>query len=207
MHFLDQKIKFPDVSEASAEGLLAMGGDLSAERLLHAYSHGIFPWYDNSTPILWWSPDPRFVLFPKDLKVSKKTQKLIDKNIFKVTENKDFEAVITQCAKIKRPNQEGTWINEDMINAYINLHYLGYAKSIEVWQNNTLVGGLYGVDMGNAVFSGESMFSKVSNASKVGFISFVRQKRYKLIDCQIHTTYLENLGAVNLSRAEFLKLL
>ncbi|MTE26286.1 leucyl/phenylalanyl-tRNA--protein transferase [Winogradskyella ouciana] len=207
MHFLTQKIKFPDVSKASADGLLAIGGDLSTERLIHAYSHGIFPWFEAEEPLLWWSPDPRFVLFPKDLRVSKSTRQVFKKNLFSVTVNKDFNAVIAQCSNTKRKGQLGTWITKDMIEAYKKLHQLGYAKSVEVWQNDELVGGLYGVDLGNDVFCGESMFAKVSNASKVGFITFVQNSDYKLIDCQLHTKHLESLGGKHISRQEFLKYL
>lgn len=207
MHFLTQKIEFPDVSEASAEGLLAIGGDLSPERLLYAYLNGIFPWFEDTEPILWWSPDPRFVLFPKDLKVSKSTKQILKKGLFKVTENKAFKDVIENCAKAKREGQKGTWITDSMIEAYLKLHQLGYAKSVEVWQNDELVGGLYGIAIENKVFCGESMFAKVSNASKVGFITFVQNSDYKLIDCQLHTKHLESLGAQNISRSEFLKFL
>ncbi|WP_299524844.1 leucyl/phenylalanyl-tRNA--protein transferase [Winogradskyella sp.] len=207
MYFLTQKIEFPDVSEATSEGLLAVGGDLSTERLIHAYTNGIFPWFEDEEPLLWWSPDPRFVLFPKELKVSKSMSQLFKKNLFKVTFNKDFESVIEQCAMTKREGQEGTWITEDMKKAYIKLHGLGYAKSAEVWQDGELVGGLYGVDLGNKVFCGESMFAKVSNASKVGFVHFVQNSNYSLIDCQIYTKHLESLGAKHISRQEFLKYL
>lgn len=205
MHFLTEKIVFPDVSEATSEGLLAVGGDLSSERLIHAYSNGIFPWFEAEDSLLWWSPDPRFVLFPNDLKISKSMKQILRKNTFKVTVNKDFKAVIVECALAKREGQDGTWITDEMVKAYIKLHKLGYAKSIEVWQNNVLVGGLYGVDLGNKVFCGESMFAKVSNASKVGFITFVQNSNYNLIDCQIHTKHLESLGAKHISRTEFLK--
>lgn len=207
MHFLTQKIEFPDVSEASFEGLLAIGGDLSPQRLLHAYSKGIFPWFQDEEPILWWSPNPRFVLFPEDLKVSKSMKQILKKGTFDVTENKAFEDVIQNCAEAKRHNQDGTWISDAMITAYLKLHELGYAKSIEVWQNHTLVGGLYGITINEQLFCGESMFAKVSNASKVGFITFIQNSNYKLIDCQLHTNHLESLGAQNISRTEFLKYL
>ena len=207
MYFLTDKIAFPDVSEASFEGLLAIGGDLSSERLIHAYSNGIFPWFEDDEPLLWWSPDPRFVLFPKDLKVSKSMKQILRKSDFKVTVNKDFKSVIEQCAKAKRDGQDGTWITSQMEEAYIKLYQLGYAKSVEVWQDNELVGGLYGVDLGNKVFWGESMFTKVSNASKVGFVNFVQNSNYHLIDCQIHTKHLESLGAKHIPRSEFLKYL
>jgi leucyl/phenylalanyl-tRNA--protein transferase len=207
MYFLTDKIVFPDVSEASSEGLLAIGGDLSPERLIHAYSNGIFPWFENEEPILWWSPDPRFVLFPEDLKVSKSMKQILKRNSFEVTVNKAFKSVIEACAEAKRDGQNGTWITEQMIKAYDKLHQLGYAKSVEVWKNNRLVGGLYGIDLGNRVFSGESMFTKVSNASKVGFIVFVQNSNYNVIDCQIHTKHLESLGARHISRKDYLKFL
>jgi leucyl/phenylalanyl-tRNA--protein transferase len=207
IHYLAQKIEFPDVSEATLDGLLAVGGDLSSERLLLAYSSGIFPWFDADEPLMWWSPDPRFVLFPKELKVSKSMKQVLKKGDFKVTENKAFRAVIENCAKARREGQDGTWITTDMIDAYINLHNLGYARSIEVWENDDLVGGLYGIDLKNKVFCGESMFAKVSNASKVGFITFVQNSDYKLIDCQLHTKHLESLGGQYISRLDFLKFL
>jgi leucyl/phenylalanyl-tRNA--protein transferase len=207
MHFLTEKIKFPDVSEASIDGLLAIGGDLSSERLLQAYSSGIFPWFEDNEPIMWWSPNPRFVLFPGDLKVSKSMQHVLKKAQFKVTENKAFRAVVENCAITKREGQRGTWITDDMIEAYMKLHKLGYAKSIEVWQDDDLVGGLYGIDLKNKVFCGESMFAKVSNASKVGFITYVQNSDYKLIDCQLHTKHLESLGGKQMSRSDFLKFL
>lgn len=207
MFFLNDKIEFPDVSEASAEGLVAVGGDLSSERILHAYKNGIFPWYVDGQPILWWSPDPRFVIMPKDLKVSKSMKQLFKKKAFKVTINKNFEAVIKNCAAAKRNDQDGTWITDDMTQAYTKLHELGYAKSIEVWQDQELVGGLYGIDMGNKIFCGESMFAKVSNASKYGFIDFVQKSDYRLIDCQLHTNHLESLGGIHIPRIEFLSYL
>lgn len=207
MHFLTHKIEFPDVSNASLDGLLAIGGDLSTERLIHAYKNGIFPWFDEEEPILWWSPDPRFVLFPNDLKVSKSMKQILKKQLFTVTENKAFRDVIENCAKAKRNNQQGTWITNEMIEAYVKLYNQGYAKSIEVWRNNELVGGLYGIAIKNNVFCGESMFSKESNASKVGFITFIQNSKYQLIDCQIHTKHLESLGAKHISRLEFLSYL
>lgn len=207
MHFLSSKIEFPDVSEASADGLLAIGGDLSSERLIYAYSKGIFPWFDDEEPILWWSPDPRFVLFPNDLKISKSMAQIVKKQRFKITYNKAFDKVIKACSVKKRPGQKGTWINENMIEAYINLHQLGHAKSVEVWEGDQLVGGLYGIEVNENVFCGESMFANVSNASKAGFIALVKDSNYKLIDCQLHTNHLESLGAKYISRAEFLKYL
>ncbi len=207
MEFLNNNHVFPEVDKATEDGLLAVGGDLSANRLLTAYQKGIFPWFEDDNTIMWWSPDPRFVLFPKDLKVSKSMKQILRNTDFVVTVNKDFNAVITSCAAAKRPGQDDTWITKGMIDAYTKLHQLGYAKSIEVWLNNTLVGGLYGVDLGNGVFCGESMFAKVSNASKVGFISFIQNTNYKLIDCQVYTNHLESLGAMDISRAQFLKYL
>ena len=204
MHFLGKNIAFPDVSLANAEGLLAIGGDLSLERLILAYQRGIFPWYEDGEPILWWSPDPRFVLFPNHLKVSKSMRKILKASTFNVTMNQDFEGVIRNCAQSKRQGQAGTWITETMIEAYCNLHKRNFAKSVEVWQDDKLVGGFYGVDLNNGVFCGESMFSAVSNSSKLAFISFVQSTNYKLIDCQLHTDHLESLGAVEIPRDKFL---
>lgn len=207
MQFLDDSIWFPDPEEATDDGLLAVGGDLSVERLKLAYRSGIFPWFENETPLLWWCPDPRFVLFPEDLKVSKSMKKVLQKKTFKVTSNQAFDAVITHCAIADRHDQNGTWITQDMHRAYNKLHELGYAISVEVWQEDILVGGLYGIDMGNGIFSGESMFTKVSNASKAGFITFVQNSDYKLIDCQVYTKHLESLGAKSISREQFLSYL
>ncbi|MEP3838202.1 MAG: leucyl/phenylalanyl-tRNA--protein transferase [Algibacter sp.] len=207
MQYLTEKIWFPDVNNTSLEGIIAVGGDLSTERLLLAYKSGIFPWFDESNPILWWSPDPRFVLYPEKLKVSKSMRQVLRQSDFKVTINQDFRAVITQCALVKRNGQEGTWVTNDTIEAYVKLHELGLAKSVEVWQNNELVGGLYGVDLNNGVFCGESMFAKVSNASKVGFILFIQSTNYKLIDCQVYTNHLESLGAEEVSRDTFIEFL
>jgi len=207
MKFLNSNKEFPEVSQATEDGLLAVGGDLSSERLLSAYQSGIFPWFEDDNAIMWWSPDPRFVLFPEDLKVSKSMKQVLRNTNFEVTVNKDFEAVINACAKINRPGQGDTWITKGMLEAYIKLHDLGFAKSIEVWQNKELVGGFYGIDLNNGMFCGESMFAKVSNASKVGFISFIQNTKYKIIDCQIYTNHLESLGAIDIPRAEFLKYL
>ena len=171
MHLLSEKLEFPDISKISKEGLVAFGGDLSVERLILAYSKGIFPWFEACDPILWWSPDPRFVLYPNELKVSKSLNKTLRNGEFEVTYDLNFWEVVTACSKIKRKGQKGTWITSEMIQAYCDLFELGFAKSIEVWRNNELVGGFYGVDLNNGVFCGESMFSKVSNASKVGFVS------------------------------------
>ena len=203
----DNNFGFPDLHNSTYLDVIAVGGSLSVERLLYAYQHGIFPWYEDGQTIMWWSPDPRFVLFPSELKVSKSMKQLFKKQPFKVTYNTSFKAVITQCATIKRKDQEGTWITHDMIAAYCKLHELGHAKSVEVWLNDTLVGGLYGIQLKNKMFCGESMFSKVSNASKYGFISFINDHDFKLIDCQVHTNHLENLGAKNISRDAFLSYL
>lgn len=207
MKVLTEKIEFPNVNETTPDGLLAIGGDLKPERLLLAYKTGIFPWFEEDQPILWWSPDPRFVLFPQKLKVSKSMKQVIRNSDFVVTVNKDFSQVIHECSIAKREGQAGTWITQSMINAYIELYELGYAKSVEVWQDDILVGGLYGVDLGNGIFCGESMFSKVSNASKVAFITFIQNTNYKLIDCQVYTNHLESLGAEDISRNEFLNII
>lgn len=203
MKILSEDIWFPDASEATPDGLLAIGGDLSAPRLLHAYKHGIFPWFSAGEPILWWAPNPRFVLFPKKLRVSKSMKQVLRNNDYTVTINKDFRGVILACSKLKRAGQFDTWITNEMIEAYVNLYELGYAKSVEVWKNEQLVAGLYGVDLKNGVFCGESMFTKESNASKVGFITFVQNTNYKLIDCQVYTNHLERLGAEDISRENF----
>lgn len=207
MHYLTKDIWFPDVSEATEDGLLAVGGDLSVERLLFAYQSGIFPWFSEEEPILWWSPNPRFVLFPQKLKVSKSMKQVLRNKDYTVTVNKAFKDVIVECSKIKRTKQGGTWITQSMIDAYMKLYEIGYAKSVEVWNQNKLVGGFYGVDLGNGVFCGESMFTKESNASKVAFITFVQTNSCKLIDCQVFTKHLESLGAQEISREVFLKYL
>ena len=209
MHIITHKLYFPPVETANADGILAIGGDLSPERLLLAYKSGIFPWYDDNDPIIWWSPDPRMVLFPEEFVVSKSMRNILNKNTFKVTFNTDFRSVIRNCRKIKRDGQRGTWITNDMLEAYCRLHEMDIAKSVEVWRNGELVGGLYGVDIGH-IFCGESMFSKVSNASKVAFIALVdhlQKHDYKLLDCQVHNEHLESLGAREIRRSDFLKIL
>ncbi len=209
MYLLTHKLYFPPVETASDEGIIAIGGDLSAERLLLAYRSGIFPWFNDGEPIIWWSPDPRMVLFPAEYAISKSLRNILNRNIFTVTFNQDFGGVIQNCRNIKREGQSGTWISSEMIDAYCGLHELGYAKSVEVWQGGALVGGLYGVDLGN-VFCGESMFSKVSNASKVAFTALVQQLKsnnYSLLDCQIYNEHLALLGAVEIPRARFMKIL
>ncbi len=207
--WLDEQLIFPPVASADPNGLLAIGGDLEPERLLLAYRSGIFPWYSEGQPILWWSPDPRFVLFPRQLKISNSMQQVLRKDLFNFTVDRDFHRVIEACQKIKRVGQEDTWITPDMIEAYETLHEMGYAHSVEVWQDQTLVGGLYGISLGK-LFFGESMFSKVANASKAGFIRLVRElehKDFRLIDCQVYTDHLKSLGAVMIPRDEFLKIL
>jgi leucyl/phenylalanyl-tRNA--protein transferase len=205
---LDNNLWFPPVHDADSEGLLAMGGDLSVDRLLIAYKKGIFPWFDGDIP-LWWCPDPRFVLFPHELLVSKSMQLLINKKSFQFTTNKAFRDVIHHCKNVKRKDQDGTWITPEVEKAYIDLHELGFAHSAEVWQDKKLVGGLYGIKMGK-VFFGESMFSLVSNASKYAFISFVAQLKgegIEIIDCQIYTAHLESLGAKMIERSEFITII
>lgn len=209
MHFLSQKLYFPPIETASPEGLLAIGGDLSVERLLLAYENGIFPWFNNDEPILWWSPPKRMVVFPDTYTISKSIRNSINRNIFEVTFNKDFNEVIKNCQNIQRKDQEGTWITNDILQSYCQLHQLGKARSVEVWQNNELVGGLYGVDLGH-VFCGESMFSKVSNASKVAFVKLIehlKENNYLLLDCQLHNDHLEKLGAFEISRSSFMRIL
>lgn len=211
MYILQNSIPFPPVSLADEDGLLAIGGDLTTERLLEAYYKGIFPWYDEDQPILWFSPDPRMVLFPEEYKISKSMRQLIRKNYFKVTFNQAFDQVIYKCATIQRPGQLGTWITTEMQLAYKKLHQLGYAMSTEIWQEDQLVGGLYGIWLEDKkIFCGESMFSKVSNASKYGFtklIEMLKSKGVKLVDCQVYTEHLASLGAREIPREDFMKFL
>jgi len=204
MYFLESNDSFPEVSLADEDGLLAFSGELTTSRLLEAYKKGIFPWFEDNQPVLWWSPNPRFVLYPSELKVSKSMKQFMRNCNLEITVNKNFRAVITECALAKREGQTGTWITNTMIDAYVELHKMGYAKSVEVYNDNTLVGGLYGIDIGNGVFCGESMFAKQSNASKAAFITFIQNTNYKLIDCQVYTNHLESLGAKEISRALFL---
>lgn len=201
-----EPIGFPPPEDALEEpnGLLAAGGDLSVPWLTEAYRNGIFPWFEDGQPILWWSPDPRMVLFPEDLAVSRSMAKVMRKGLFQVTLDTAFEDVVRSCAE-PRDELGGTWITEDMLNAYVALHHAGLAHSVEVWQSGVLVGGLYGVAQGQ-VFFGESMFSHISNASKIGFIRLVQQLekwQFKLIDCQIRSDHLSSLGAVEISRLRF----
>lgn len=209
MFLLDtEQISFPDPEHFDPEsGLLAIGGDLSAERLELAYENGIFPWFNEGEEILWWCPDPRFVLFPEDLKVSKSMAKILRREEFQFTENQCFREVLLNCRTVDERVQEGTWLTESLINSLEQLFNLNKAKSIEVWQNEELVGGFYGVLVGN-VFCGESMFTKVSNASKAGFINFIKtHPELELVDCQIHSEHLESLGAKMISKSDYLKIL
>jgi leucyl/phenylalanyl-tRNA--protein transferase len=203
---LDKRIIFPNPSLAEEDGLLAVGGDLSTGRLLLAYHNGIFPWYNDDTPILWYSPHERFVLFPDELKISKSMSQILRSDRFRITYDQNFAEVIDACSSVNRKDQPGTWITADMKEAYTGLYREGYAHSVEVWESEKLVGGLYGVRIG-AIFCGESMFSKVSNASKVALISLCNDHNYKLIDCQVHTEHLESMGARMISREEYLMIL
>ena len=209
MYFLSKDLYFPPVEEASYEGILAIGGDLSVDRLLSAYRNGIFPWYNEDDPIMWWAPPERMVVAPSIYKVSKSIRNLLNQNKFRVTFNQNFKEVILGCQQIDRPGQEGTWLSDDFVKSYTKLNEMGIAKSVEVWQNDELVGGLYGVDLGH-VFCGESMFSKVSNASKIAFVTLIKylnENNYKLLDCQVHNDHLEKLGAIEISRETFMKVL
>jgi leucyl/phenylalanyl-tRNA--protein transferase len=203
---LSEALRFPRPELADPDGLLAVGGDLTPERLLLAYQMGIFPWYANDTPILWWSPHPRLVLFPNDLKVSKSLQRVIAKGVFTITVDRAFREVIEHCSTVLRGGVEGTWLVPEMIEAYCRLHQLGYAHSVESWHEGALVGGLYGVALGR-VFFGESMFSLKTDASKVALVSLVKLLQageFQLIDCQVTTRHLQSLGAREISRREFL---
>lgn len=209
MYYLSKDLFFPPVSYADSDGILAIGGDLSSERLQLAYNNGIFPWFNEGEPIIWWSPNPRMVLYLDELAVSKSMRNILNRNIFKVTFNRNFRDVISNCQQIKRDGQSGTWITNDMIEAYCRLNELGMAKSVEVWQNDQLVGGLYGIDLGH-IFCGESMFSLVSNASKVAFIALVNQLKkdnYRLLDCQVYNEHLASLGCREIDRKVFMSIL
>lgn len=209
MYFLTKELYFPPVDEALYEGVLAIGGDLSIERLLLAYRNGIFPWFNENDPILWWSPPERMVIVPSIYKVSKSIRNLLNQNKFRLTFNQNFNEVIIGCRQIERKEQDGTWISNDIIDSYMQLHEMGIAKSVEVWKNDELVGGLYGIDLGH-IFCGESMFSKVPNASKIAFVTLIKylnENNYKLLDCQVHNDHLEKLGAVEISRDVFMRVL
>lgn len=207
---ISHDLYFPPVSDATEQGIVAVGGDLSSERLILAYKSGIFPWFNPGEPLLWWAPKLRMVLFFEELVVSKSMRNILNRTIFKVTFNQNFRAVISNCSATKRKGQDGgTWISKEMIEAYCKLNELGIAKSVEVWQNDQLVGGLYGIDLGT-VFCGESMFSTVSNASKVGFITLaehLKKENYKLLDCQVYNKHLESLGCREIDRDLFMKIL
>jgi leucyl/phenylalanyl-tRNA--protein transferase len=202
---LDKELAFPPVYLAEPDGLLAMGGDLSVERLILAYKNGIFPWYEGEV-ILWWCPHPRFVLFPDEVKINKTSKSILKNSSFEFTVNMSFKEVIHHCKNIKRPGQAGTWITDEVENAYCKMHETGYAHSAEVWMEGKLIGGLYGIRLGK-VFFGESMFSKVTNASRFAFLKYVQQLKkegVQLIDCQVYTAYLESFGARMIDRNEFI---
>ena len=209
MHQLSSEHIFPSALTANSDGVVAIGGDLDPKRILKAYKQGIFPWFENDDYLVWWSPDPRMVLFPKKLKISKSTKKILKDDYFKVTFNQSFDEVVDCCAKVKRFGQNGTWITEGLKKAYNLLHKEGHAFSVEVWKDFELVGGLYGIDLGD-IFCGESMFSKENNASKIGFIHLIKELNkngYKLIDCQVPSAHLKSLGAEEISRKQFLNYL
>lgn len=209
MYWLEKELVFPHASLSNEDGLLAVGGDLSPDRILLAYKNGIFPWFNPGELFLWWSPDPRFVLFPEDLKVSKSMRPYFNQKKFTVRYDTCFRQIIKHCSQSKRKGQNGTWITDEMIEAYVVLHEMGWAHSVEVYSDDVLVGGLYGIAIGQ-VFFGESMFAKVTNASKFGFISLVRQlikRGFTLIDCQQETPHLASLGATAIPREIFLDLM
>jgi leucyl/phenylalanyl-tRNA--protein transferase len=209
IYFLTDLPEFPPADYANSDGLLAVGGDLSPERLLRAYNSGIFPWFNDDSLILWWSPDPRMILFPEKIRISKSMRQILSGMRFTLTRNRCFKEVMEACSEIDRKGQKGTWITNKMREAYVKLHQQGIAKSYEVWEGNNLVGGLYGVDLGH-VFCGESMFSKANNASKFAFIQLatdLKELDYKFIDCQVYTKHLASLGAEEIPRKEFLKIL
>ena len=209
MYWLTKEISFPHPQNASEDGLLAIGGDLSIERILFAYENGIFPWFNKDEPILWWCPDPRFILLPSEIKVSKSMGQVLRKNEFKVTFDKAFEKVILNCSFAPRKGQTGSWLTDEMIDSYKKLHQLGYAHSVETWKDGKLVGGLYGLSLGKCFF-GESMFTKVSNASKAALIHLARtleKNDFTLIDCQSRTNHLASMGAKFIPRTEFLAIL
>ncbi len=204
---LSESLVFPSPHDAEPDGLLAVGGDLSPPRLLLAYRHGIFPWYSQDMPILWWSPDPRLVLFPQELKIAKSLERVVRKGRFTVTFDRDFGGVIRACAAVRRRQGEGTWLVPEMILAYSRLHELGYAHSVESWFEGRLVGGLYGVALGR-VFFGESMFTTVTDASKVAFVHLVDRLTgwgFEMIDCQVTTRHLQRFGAREVPRSDFLR--
>ncbi|MGB3587995.1 MAG: leucyl/phenylalanyl-tRNA--protein transferase [Tunicatimonas sp.] len=209
LYWLTNDLVFPPVDYAEDWGGLALGGDLSPQRLLLAYRSGIFPWYDKDQPIIWHAPDPRFVLFPKKLHIPRSLKPTLNQKKFTITYNQAFREVITHCQRVKRPDQPGTWITDEMLEAYCELHKLGRTHSVEAWQQDKLVGGLYGISLGK-IFFGESMFSQVNNASKVAFVTHVldlTQKGFLLIDCQVHTPHLERFGAEEIPRSQYMQIL
>ncbi len=206
LYYLTEELVFPPPQFATRDGILAVGGDLRPERLLLAYQSGIFPWYSEGEPVLWWSPDPRFVMYPEDLKVSKSMKQVLKKGTFEITYDQNFTEVIEACSTVPRAGQMGTWIVPEMLAAYNHLHNLGLAHSVEAWKDGELVGGLYGVAIGN-IFFGESMFAKASNASKAAFITLVRkliEHKFQLIDSQVYTPHLASLGCIEVPRSEYL---
>ena len=207
MQQLGDDYKFPSPQSATNEGVVAVGGDLNPLRILEAYKNGIFPWFNDDENLMWWSPDPRMILFPEKIKISKSFKSFLKKKEYRVSFNENFEDVIESCSNIKRVNQKGTWITNGLKQSFIELHLMGYAHSVEVWQNGVIVGGLYGLDLGN-IFCGESMFSIKSNASKVGLYFLcqeLKQNNYRFIDCQVPSQHLRSLGAEEISRDNFLK--
>ena len=206
---LSEKIEFPPAFLADFDGLLCVGGDLSCERILCAYRNGIFPWFSKDEPVLWWSPDPRLVLFPQDIKISKSLKKKIKKKYFKITMDQAFEEVIHACSYTRRENNQETWLVDEMIEAYTSLHKKGYAHSVEAWKDGKLAGGLYGISLGGAFF-GESMFTLISDASKTALAAlcfYLEKLKFDFIDCQVTTKHLISMGAVEISRIEFLCML
>ena len=204
-----KKISFPSPGLANEDGILAIGGDLSQRRLLLAYKMGIFPWFSEGEPVVWWSPDPRLVLFPDEIRVSKSLKKIIKKKVFQITFDKAFYDVINACADVRTSCNEGTWLGSDMIDAYCRLYESGHAHSVEAWHNGKLAGGLYGVSMGRCFF-GESMFTYISNASKVAFVflaDYLKSLSFKMIDCQVTTDHLKSFGAREITRDFFLHIL
>lgn len=211
IHLLDRYTSFPPVEEALTEpnGLLAIGGDLTTNRLLDAYTHGIFPWFSAGEPIVWWSPDPRMVMYPDELKISRSMSRRLNRKDYEVRFNTSFRQVMQACAETRRPGQDGTWITDEMIDAYCALHVSGHAMSAETWIGNRLAGGLYGVRIGK-MFYGESMFHHVTDASKIAFVHLVQElkrQNFGLLDCQMKTSHLASLGAREISRKEFCQLM
>ena len=207
MQQLGDDYKFPSPQSATNEGVVAVGGDLNPLRILEAYKNGIFPWFNDDDNLMWWSPDPRMILYPEKIKISKSFKSFLKKKEYRVSFNENFEDVIESCSNIKRVNQKGTWITNGLKQSFIELHQMGYAHSVEVWQNGVIIGGLYGLDLGN-IFCGESMFSIKSNASKVGLYFLcqeLKQNNYRFIDCQVPSQHLRSLGAEEISRDNFLK--